>query len=253
MQWFIVTLASLSAGFVDAIVGGGGLILLPALFSTFPAASPATLLGTNKSASVWGTGFATWQFNRRVQMRWAAMLPAAFCGLAGSFVGAWAVTQVAPTYLRKALPFVLLAILLYTLAKKDLGHRHQPRWSGRQETLAACAIGAGIGLYDGFFGPGTGSFLVFLFVRILGYDFLNASAGAKLVNVFTNLAAISLFASKGHVWWQLGLTMAVANVAGSMMGSRLALRHGAGFVRWAFIIVVALLIAKTGHDAFAAF
>ena len=153
MQWFVVTMASLSAGFVDAIVGGGGLILVPALFSTFPAAVPATLLGTNKSASVWGTGFATWQFNRRVQMRWAAMLPAAFCGLAGSFIGAWAVTQVAPTYLRKALPFVLLVILLYTLAKKDLGHRHQPRWSGRQETLAACAIGTGFGLYDGFFGP----------------------------------------------------------------------------------------------------
>ena len=180
------------------------------------------------------------------------MLPAAFCGLAGSFTGAWAVTQVAPTYLRKALPFVLLAILLYTFVKKDLGQHHQPRWIGRQETLVACAIGTGIGLYDGFFGPGTGSFLVFLFVRVLGYDFLNASAGAKLVNVFTNLAAIILFASKGHVWWQLGLMMAVANVAGSWMGSRLALRHGAGFVRWAFIIVVTLLIAKTGHDAFVA-
>ena len=154
MQWFVVTMASLSAGFVDAILGGGGLILVPALFSTFPAAVPATLLGTNKSASVWGTGFATWQFNRRVQMRWAAMLPAAFCGLAGSFIGAWAVTQVAPTYLRKALPFVLLVILLYTLAKKDLGHRHQPRWSGRQETQTACAIGTGIGLYDGFLASG---------------------------------------------------------------------------------------------------
>ena len=251
MQWLIVTLASLGAGFVDAIVGGGGLILVPALFSTFPAALPATLLGTNKSASVWGTGFATWQFSRRVQIRWAAMLPAAFCGLLGSFVGAWAVTQVAPTYLRKALPFVLLAILLYTLAKKDLGQHHQPRWSGRHETLVACVIGVLIGLYDGFFGPGTGSFLVFLFVRVLGYDFLNASAGAKLINVFTNLAAIALFASKGHVWWQLGLIMAAANVAGSFMGSRLALKHGAGFVRWAFIGVVTLLIVKTGYDAFA--
>ena len=251
MQWLIVTLASLGAGFVDAIVGGGGLILVPALFSTFPSAPPATLLGTNKSASVWGTGFATWQFSRRVQIRWAAMLPAAFCGLAGSFAGAWAVTQVAPTYLRKALPFVLLAILLYTLAKKDLGQRHQPRWSGHHEVLVACAIGACIGLYDGFFGPGTGSFLVFLFVRVLGYDFLNASAGAKLINVFTNLAAIVLFASKGHVWWQLGLLMAAANVAGSFMGSRLALKHGAGFVRWAFIAVVTLLIVKTGYDAFA--
>jgi uncharacterized membrane protein YfcA len=178
------------------------------------------------------------------------MLPAALCGLLGSFVGAWAVTQVAPTYLRKALPFILLAILLYTLVKKDLGQQHQPRCSGRSETLVACAIGAGIGLYDGFFGPGTGSFLVFLFVRVLGYDFLNASAGAKLINVFTNLAAIILFASKGHIWWHLGLTMAVANVIGSMLGSRMALKHGAGFVRGAFMVVVSLLIVKTGYDAF---
>ena len=251
LQWLVVTLASAGAGFVDAIVGGGGLILLPTLFGTFPAALPATLLGTNKSASIWGTGFATWQFSRRVQMRWAAMLPAALCGLLGSFVGAWAVTQVAPTYLRKALPFVLLAILLYTLLKKDLGQRHQPRCSGRKETAISCAIGAGIGLYDGFFGPGTGSFLVFLFVRVLGYDFLNASAGAKLINVFTNLAAIILFASKGYVWWQLGFGMAAANVAGSVLGSRLALKHGAGFVRVAFIGVVSLLIIKTAYDAFA--
>ena len=140
--------------------------------------------------------------------------------------------------------------MLYTLVKKDLGQQHQPRCSGRSETLVACAIGAGIGLYDGFFGPGTGSFLVFLFVRVLGYDFLNASAGAKLINVFTNLAAIILFASKGHIWWHLGLTMAVANVIGSMLGSRMALKHGAGFVRGAFMVVVSLLIVKTGYDAF---
>ena len=250
MTWITVTLASLFAGFVDAIVGGGGLILLPALFGVFPTAVPAALLGTNKSASIWGTAFATWQYNRRVQIRWPVMLPAALCGLVGSFAGAWAVTQVSPEYLRKALPFVLLAILVYTVVKKDLGQKHVPRWSGQRETLIACLIGGSIGAYDGFFGPGTGSFLVFLFVRVLGYDFLNASAGAKLINVFTNLAAIALFASKGHVWWQLGLVMAVANVAGSVMGSRLALKHGAGFVRWAFMVVVAVLIAKTGYDAF---
>ena len=105
-------------------------------------------------------------------------------------------------------------------------------------------------MYDGFFGPGTGSFLVFLLVRVLGYDFLHASAGAKLINVATNVAAIALFASKGHVWWQLGLAMAVANVAGSFLGSWLALRHGAGFVRKAFILVVLALVCKTGYDAF---
>ena len=252
MDWFIVIAASLFAGFVDAIVGGGGLILVPALFATFPNMVPATLLGTNKSASVWGTSFATWQFSRRVRMPWRAMLPAALAGFAGSFVGAWLVTMVNPDFLRKALPFVLVLILAYTLVKKDLGTQHTPRWAGRHEMLAASLIGLALGVYDGFFGPGTGSFLVFLLVRVLGYDFLHASAGAKLINVSTNVAAIALFASKGHVWWQLGLAMAVANVAGSLIGSRMALRHGSGFVRIAFILVVLALVLKTGYDAFMA-
>ena len=114
----------------------------------------------------------------------------------------------------------------------------------------ACLIGAVIGWYDGFFGPGTGSFFIFLFVRFLGYDFLNASASAKLLNVATNIAAITLFALKGHVWWHLGLMMAIANMAGSLIGSHLALKHGTGFVRWVFVVVVSLLIIKTGLTAF---
>ena len=252
MELLIVSLASLLAGLVDAIVGGGGLILLPALFVTFPQAAPATLFGTNKSASIWGTSLATWQYSRRVQMRWATLLPAAAAGLAGSLVGAWAVTQVDPTLFRKALPLVLLALLVYTLARKDLGREHAPRLDGRREALAAAGIGVVIGFYDGFFGPGTGSFLVFAFVRWLGYDFLNASASAKLINVTTNFSALMLFAFKGHVWWHLALAMALANLLGSLIGTRLALRHGAGFVRQVFILVVLALILKTGWDTWLA-
>jgi uncharacterized membrane protein YfcA len=250
MDLALVSLASLLAGCIDSIVGGGGLILVPALFAVYPTAAPATLFGTNKSASVWGTTIATAQYSRRVQLRWAVMLPAAGAALVGSFFGAWVVTQIDPGFLRQLLPFVLLAVLLYTLARKDLGRTHAPHLSRRHETLVACAIGAVIGWYDGFFGPGTGSFFIFLFVRLLGYDFLNASASAKLLNVATNLAAIALFALKGHVWWHVGLVMAVANVAGSLIGTRLALRHGAGFVRAVFIVVVSALILKTGYDAF---
>ncbi|RRD57739.1 sulfite exporter TauE/SafE family protein [Comamonadaceae bacterium OH2545_COT-014] len=250
MDWLFVSLASLLAGLVDSIVGGGGLVLLPALFATFPGVQPATLLGTNKSASVWGTSMAALQYSRRVQMRWPVLLPAAGAALAGSFAGAWMVTQINPDFLRRLLPVALLAVLVYTLVKKDLGRTHAPRHSLRAEQAIAAAIGLVIGWYDGFFGPGTGSFFIFLFVRLLGYDFLNASVSAKLLNVATNLAAIALFAMKGHVWWQLGLVMAVANVAGSLIGTRLALRHGAGFVRGVFILVVGALILKTGYDAF---
>lgn len=249
LELLTVTLASLFAGFVDAIVGGGGLILVPALFSVFPTAAPATLFGTNKGAAIWGTAWATWQFSRKVELRWAALLPAAAAALAGSFAGAWTVTLVSANGLRKALPFVLLAVLLYTLARKDLGRHHTPRFSGRAEMAVAGALGALVGFYDGFFGPGTGSFFVFAFVRLLGYDFLNASASAKLLNTATNAAAIVLFAFKGHVWWHIAAAMAVANVVGSLLGTRLALKHGAGFVRGVFILVVSALIAKTGWDA----
>ena len=250
MEWILVSLASLLAGFVDAIVGGGGLIMVPALFAAFATAPPATLLGTNKSASVWGTAMATWQYSRRVQITWRSMLPAACAGVLGSFAGAWAVTVMSPDFLRKLLPVVLLAVLVYTLAKKELGRHHAPRFAGRAEALVACAIGLLIGFYDGFFGPGTGSFFVFAFVRLLGYDFLNASVSAKLLNLATNAAALVLFTAKGHVWWHFALPLAVANVVGSMLGTHMALRHGTGFVRAIFIGVVSLLILKTGYDAF---
>jgi hypothetical protein len=250
MELLLVSLASVLAGFVDAIVGGGGLILVPALFAIFPTAPPATLFGTNKSASIWGTAFAARQFSRRVEMHWPSLLPAAGAGLAGGFAGAWAVTVLPSEFLRKLLPLVLLGVLLYTLAKKDLGSEHAPRLSGRARTTAACVIGLVLGFYDGFFGPGTGSFFVFLFVRVLGYDFLHASAAAKLLNTATNLAALVLFALKGHVWWHFALALAVCNVAGSLLGTHLALKHGAAFVRVVFIFVVGALILKTGYDAF---
>jgi uncharacterized protein len=244
-----VTFASLFAGFVDAIVGGGGLILVPALFGAFPGAAPATLFGTNKGAAVWGTAWACAQYARQVRMPWQALLPAALAAMAGSGVGAWGATLADAGLLRKALPFVLIALLLYTLARKDLGRAHAPLASRREERLWAVLIGAGIGCYDGFFGPGTGSFFVFLFVRVLGYDFLHASAAAKLLNTATNLSALALFAATGHVWWHLAALMAVANVAGSLLGTRLALRHGSQFVRGAFLLVVAGLILKTARDA----
>lgn len=249
MEILIVSVASLFAGLIDSIVGGGGLILVPALFATFPSSPPATLFGTNKCASVWGTSIATLQYARRVDMRWKVLIPAAIFALAGGFLGAWAVTEVNPDFLRRFLPFVLSAVFLYTLAKKDLGHVHAPHHPLLREIGIACLIGAIVGCYDGFFGPGTGSFFIFLLVRILGYDFLNASAAAKLLNVATNSAALLLFATKGHVWWQLGLVMAGANITGSLIGTRLALKFGPSFVRRVFVVVVGCLILKTGYDA----
>jgi uncharacterized membrane protein YfcA len=249
MDLAIVAAASGLAGFVDAVVGGGGLILVPALFATYPNAVPATLFGTNKGGAIWGTAWAAVQFARRVTLARATMAWGMAGALAGALGGAWAVTLVSARPLKQALPLVLLAILVYTLKRKDLGREHEPRLHGGAEARAAGLVGLAIGFYDGFFGPGTGSFLVFLFVRLLGYDFLHASAAAKRLNTATNFAALMLFAWTGHVWWQAAAVLAVANVVGSLLGTRLALARGAGFVRGVFIVVVSALILKTAADA----
>jgi uncharacterized membrane protein YfcA len=248
MDLFLVTFASFLAGCVDAIVGGGGLIMVPALFAAFPLAQPATLFGTNKSVSIWGTAMAAAQYSQRVQLPWRVLVPAIAFSFVGAIGGAWWLTLVSPDRLRLILPVVLVVVFIYTLAKKDLGRHHAPRL-GAHERWAASLVGLGVGFYDGFFGPGTGSFFVFLLVRWLGYDFLNASACAKLLNVASNGAALLLLALKGHVWWHLALGLAVANVLGSLLGTRLALKHGAGFVRGVFLVVVSGLILKTSWDA----
>ena len=186
-----------------------------------------------------------------MQLRWQSLAAGAALALAGSFAGAWAVTVVSPDFLRRILPVVLLAVFLYTLWRKDLGQHHTPRLTGGGEVGAVALLGLVVGFYDGLFGPGTGSFFVFLLVRWLGYDFLHASASAKLLNTASNLAALSLFTWKGHVWWHLVAVMAVANVMGSALGTRLALKHGVGFVRVFFMVVVGALLLKTGWSAYA--
>jgi uncharacterized membrane protein YfcA len=246
----LLALAAVLAGLVDAVVGGGGLIQVPMLFSVFPSAAPATLFGTNKLAAVWGTAVAARSYAQRFPIAWNVALPASLAALVFAFIGAWVVSVFPPVLLRKALPFLLLLVAAYVLVRKDFGSVHQPIAKGRRKTFLAIAVGALIGLYDGFFGPGTGSFLIFLFVRVFGFDFLRASAVAKLVNVACNLAALTLFAGLGHVFWQLGLVMAVCNIMGSLMGTRLAVQGGAALVRKVFLLVVAALILKTSTDAF---
>ena len=245
----LMLLASTGAGLVDAIVGGGGLIMVPSLFGLFPQAVPATLLGTNKAASVWGTAWSAWQYAKRVQLPSGRLLGAMVAALLGAVVGAWLATQLPASRFRAALPPLLALVWAYTLWRKDLGREHAPLHGAQREAAWATALGGLIGFYDGVFGPGTGSFFVFGLVRLLGWDFLHASAAAKRLNFATNVAALAWFIPHGHVDWRLALPMAVANVAGSTVGTRLALRHGAGFVRGAFLLVVGALICKTAWDA----
>ena len=247
---FVLVCAGL-AGFVDAIVGGGGLILVPAMFSAYPNAPSATLLGNNKSVSLWGTLLAAWNFSRRLPLNWAQLSPAIASSWLSSLAGAWCLGMLPSSWLRLALPFVLLALLVYTWRSKRLGQAHAPVFEGQRETLALAGVAMVIGFYDGFFGPGTGSFLIFILVRYLGYDFLHASSTAKVLNSASNAAALSLFIAQGQIWWHLAIPMAVCNVMGSFMGTTLAMRLGSQFVRWMFLLVVSALIVKTAWDAYA--
>lgn len=253
LDWLPLLLAAFVAGTVDAVVGGGGLIQIPALFSVYPGESPASLFGTNKCASVVGTTNAAWHFARKVAMPWRTILPAAAAAFLFSYLGAAAVAWLPRESIRPLILLLLIFSAIYTLKRKDFGQSHAPLHAGGRELAYATMLGAVIGFYDGFFGPGTGSFLIFLFVRYFGFDFLHASAAAKVVNVATNVAALAFFLPNGYVLPLLAVIMAVANVAGSRFGTALALRHGSGFVRRVFLWVVALLIVKFTWDTAKAF
>lgn len=241
-------LAAFLAGLVDAVVGGGGLVQIPALFAAYPTTTPATLFGTNKFASVFGTANAAWRYARRVEMPWRTILPAAGAAFAFSYLGAAAVAWLPKDAVRPLILGLLIFAAVYTLMKKDFGQIHKPTRDGHREWIYALLLGGLIGFYDGFFGPGTGSFLIFLFIRFFGFDFLHASAGAKVVNVATNLAALAFFLPAGHVIAMLAAGMAVANIAGSATGTWLALKHGSGFIRVVFLLVVGTLIVKFAWD-----
>ncbi len=247
-----VLAAAFGAGVIDAMAGGGGLVQLPALFAAYPTTPPPTLLGTGKLAGLAGTSSAVFRYLRHVRLDWSLVLPAALAAFLAAFVGAWIATRIPPDRFRAMVPVLLALVLAYTLLHRDFGLAHRPRGAGRRGRALAAAGSGVIGLYDGFFGPGTGSFLVFLFVRGFGLDFLHASASAKVVNVAANAAAILLFGLTGEILWLLGLAMAACNVAGAQLGSHLAIRHGSGFVRWVFIAVVGALIAKTAWDVLSA-
>jgi uncharacterized membrane protein YfcA len=242
--------AALVAGLLDAVVGGGGLVQIPALFSVMPNAAPATVFGTNKLSSIFGTASAALRYSHTVRIRWNAVLPAAITAFIFSYLGALTVSLIPANLMRALVVPLLIVVAVYTFFKKDLGSVHAPLHEGAKEKFLAIALGAAIGFYDGFFGPGTGSFLVFLFVRYFGFDFLRASAAAKVVNVATNFAALLYFVPSGNLIWQVGLLMAAFNVAGSLLGTRLAIRHGSGFVRQMFLLVVSALILKFGYDTF---
>jgi uncharacterized membrane protein YfcA len=242
--YLFLALFAFLAGLVDSVSGGGGLIQLPALLVAFPTAPIPLLFGTNKFASMFGTAFAT------VRLCRAQPLPVMTVGLGAaaafvfSFLGARSVSLLEPSLLRPFVVVALLLVLIYTICRPSLGDLHDPKLSSRNQRIVATCIGAVLGFYDGFFGPGTGSFILFAFVALLGFDFIRASASSKVINLATNLAALAFFIPAGYVQYDLGAIMAVTNIAGSIFGTHLALTKGARFVRALFIVVVVALLVK---------
>ena len=243
----LLLLAGFTAGWVDAVVGGGGLIQLPALLLV-PGVSPVQALATNKLGSIMGTSVSALTYYRRVGPDLTTAAPMALAALAGAAGGAALAAQIPGDLFTPIILVVLLAVAGWTMARPTLGAQTDLRWSGRGHHAAAAGLGLIIGGYDGLFGPGTGTFLVIALVSVLGYAFLPASALAKIVNFATNAGALIIFVPYGAVLWGLGLAMGTANLLGGYLGARMAVAKGSGFVRVVFIVVVLTLIARLGWD-----
>lgn len=249
LDYGLLGIAALVAGIVDAVIGGGGMVQLPALFIVYPGVLPAALFGTNKLSAAVGTTGAAIQYARSFSAPWPIIFTTALVAFVFSLLGAWAILWLPAEPLRKALPFILLVLLLYTISSR-IGLDQQPRHSETKAVTIAAAGSSVIGFYDGFFGAGTGAFYKLLFVRGLGYDFVNAAAPSKFTNVASNLGAIFVFVLAGQMLWGVAAWMAIANFIGGQIGSRIALRYGSDFIRRAFISVVSALILKTFYDAY---
>ncbi|WP_226913338.1 TSUP family transporter [Gephyromycinifex aptenodytis] len=249
--WLVLTgllVAALCAGWVDAVVGGGGLIQLPTLLLLLPGATPVHLLATNKLASVCGTSTSALTYARRVRVDPRTALPLALAAFVGSMGGAGLASHIAKEAFTPIILVVLVVVGAWTVLRPNMGRTSQMRYTGKRHLGAAALIGATIGAYDGALGPGTGSFLVVGLVAICGYAFVQASGLAKIANVATNLAALVVFIPQGAVMWRIGLLMGAANLVGGYLGARTAVSRGHGFVRAVLIVVVTAFIIRLSGD-----
>ncbi|MCC9146258.1 MULTISPECIES: TSUP family transporter [unclassified Arthrobacter] len=243
----LVVVAGLAAGWVDAVVGGGGLIQLPALLLV-PGISPVQALATNKMGSIFGTTTSAVTYYRRAHPDLKTALPMAGVALAGSFGGAVLAASLPSSVFKPIIVAALVAVAVFTATKPTVGELTKLRHTGGRHYGTAAGIGLLIGFYDGLIGPGTGSFLIIAMVTLLGYNFLAASAKAKIVNMATNLGALAFFLPHGSLLWGLGLVLGFANMIGGYLGARMAVRQGSKFIRVVFLVVVGALIIKLGHD-----
>jgi uncharacterized membrane protein YfcA len=242
----LLALAGLAAGFVDAVVGGGGLVQLPALLIGLPGASPVQILGTNKLSGICGTSVSSATYYRRIRPDPRTFGPLMASAFVGSVGGAFLGSHISDSAFDPIVLVVLVVVGAYVLFRPRLGESTELRYEGRRHVVTAMAAGLVIGCYDGALGPGTGSFLVITLVGMLGYSFLEASAKARLANWATNLAALCVFVPQGAVLWKVGFVMGACNLVGGYVGARTAVARGTRFVRIFFIVVVTGFVIRIG-------
>ena len=253
MEFYIIIIlciASFFAGFIDAIVGGGGLIQTPVALILLPNTSVSAIIGTLKIPAFSGTSFAANQYLKRVEMNWKLLIVMMFLAVPSAFLGSTLLTYVSNDFMKPLLLIVLSLLVVYTYVQKNFGQQVVKTHSAIVQIYYAVIISFIIGFYDGFIGPGTGSFLVLAFIALLGFDFLQASANAKMVNLATNFGSICLFVIKGKIIWAIALPMAFCNAFGGWIGAKLAIKKGNSFIRILFLVVVIGTLIRFGYDVF---
>jgi uncharacterized membrane protein YfcA len=246
----LLCLVAFCAGFVDAIVGGGGLIQTPAALIILPAFPVASVIGSLKIPSFSGTSLAVVQYLKKVSLNWKLVTITCTIAFFASFAGSRLLTIVSNSFMRPVLLVVLTGVAIYTFSKKNFGQHEAKAHSEKRELWYAIATSLVIGFYDGFIGPGAGSFLILAFVSLLGFDFLHASAHAKLVNLSTNLGSITLFLIQGKIIWLIALPMAASNAIGGAIGANLAIAKGNKFIRIFFLFIVIATLLRFMYDIF---
>lgn len=248
MEFYLLCVFAFLAGFIDSIVGGGGLVSIPAFFILYPQLAVPQIIGTNRLASAVGTSVAAWNYARTVPIPWKTVLFAGIGAAVMSYLGATVQSMLPSAALKPIILVLIAAIAVFTYYKKDFGQHENFRVPPERIPWYAMGIGMVLGFYNGFVGPGTGSLLVFSFVSVIGYSFLRSSALSKVVNVIADLASLVFFLFHHYVLFHLALPMMVCNVAGSYTGSRMAILRGNAFIRKVFIVVVAGIVVRFGWD-----
>lgn len=248
----LLCLVAFLAGFVDAIVGGGGLIQTPMGLILLPNLPVATIIASLKIPSFSGTFFAAIQYLKKIEMNWKLVLVMMLFSIPSAFAGSALLTCVSNNFMKPLLLIVLSFLVLYTYTKKNFGQHSNTIHSNKQLIGNAIMISIIIGFYDGFIGPGTGSFFVVAFISILGFDFLQASANAKMVNLATNFGSIFLFILKGKIIWMIAIPMAICNAIGGYLGAKFAIKKGNKFIRLFFLLIIIGTLIRFSVDVFTA-